>query len=365
MAVVDKNTENDLELSADEIDELTFDIPIPDRRLITSSADFSVGTLVTMMREGQLTVPKFQRKYIWSDRKASRLIESLIIQCPIPVLYLNRRSDEILEVIDGNQRVNSLRKFLDGQYFLTGLTAFAELHGSYFDSLDQVFQRQIKNRTIRCVIVEPESNAQIKFDVFERLNSGSTPLSPQELRHGLNYGPLVKLLETLAKNKTFVMMTGLKNDKRMKGDELVLRFFAFRDSLANYQKPLSLFLSDYIKKKANCEPLTIKALEIAFTTMIDEIHNLLGADAFRFRGGETENRKFNTAYYDAITVGYATSALATSASKLDVDKTAIRERFEILGNDNSFRTHTLRATSDRLAIERRIRSAEIVFNEFA
>jgi hypothetical protein len=364
MAKADASPE-EMELSADELDELVVDLPISQRRLITSSADFSVDTLVSMLRDEALVIPSFQRKYIWSERKASRLIESLVLQCPIPVIYLNRREDEVLEVVDGNQRVTSLKTFVDGNFSLSGLTAYPELSGQSFDQIDKKLRRQIKNRTIRCVIIEPESNPKIKFDVFERLNSGSTPLSPQELRHGLYFGPFVQMLESLASNSTFVSMSSLKNDRRMKGDELVLRFFAFKENIKKYEKPLSSFLSDYLELNKAISKSEVAKMIIIFNGMIAAIHLLLGSNAFRLRSSDSAAKKFNTAFYDAITVGYATSDLPDTADLNLVDTIALQNAMESASETDAFRASTLRATSDKSSIEKRIAIARDVFNTFA
>lgn len=357
--------EDGLELTTEELDELVLDIPLSDRRLVTSSADFSVSTLVSMLREKGLVVPKFQRKYIWSERKASRLIESLILQCPIPVIYLNRRADEVLEVVDGNQRVTTLRRFMDGNFSLSGLTAYPELTGDSFEDLDQKNQRGIRNRTIRCVIIEPESNSQIKFDVFERLNSGSTPLSPQELRHGLYYGPFVQLLADIAADPQFTSLTGSQNDKRMRKDELALRFFAFTDNLAQYRKPLSNFLSVYLKDNREIDNTRAAIKRAVFERMLTNLQILLGPTAFRFRGGDGDVRKFNTAYFDAISVGYARSLLFDANVHLQTIAADVAGLINALADDPTFRLNTLRATSDKAAIEHRIQAVETIFNLFA
>lgn len=355
---------DELELTNEELDDLVLDIPPNARRLITSSADFSVGTLVSMLRDSGMIIPRFQRKYVWSDKKASRLIESLIMQCPIPVVYLNRRPDEVLEVVDGNQRVNSLRRFMDNNFSLSGLTVFTELNGKSFDNLEQKIHRQVRNRTIRCVIIEPESNPQIKFDVFERLNSGSSPLSPQELRHGLYYGPFVESLEKITLNSDFALLTSTQKDKRMKRDELALRFFAFKDDLKIYKKPLSAFLSDYMERNRDQTEQQIESRSKSFKKMLDDLKILLGTNAFRFRAGEKDTRKFNTAYYDAISVGYVTSKLYENQVDLRAISHAVTEKIEALANDNDFRNNTLRATSDKAAIESRISAARIIFDFF-
>ena len=112
-------------------------------------------------------VPRFQRGYVWTDPQASRLIESLIIQCPIPVIYLSQEPDERLSVIDENQRLQSILRYLDNTFELRGLTAYPELEGSRYFQLDPRFQRHIVNRTLRCIVIMKDTHPQVKFDVFE------------------------------------------------------------------------------------------------------------------------------------------------------------------------------------------------------
>ena len=133
----------------DTFAESILTVPPEQRRLHTDTYDFTVETLVGKLKDGSIFVPEFQRRYVWSDGQASRLIESLIIQCPIPVIYLNQESDERLSIIDGNQRLKSLRRYLQNEFRLSSLTAYPELEGNYFSQLDGRFQRHILNRTLR------------------------------------------------------------------------------------------------------------------------------------------------------------------------------------------------------------------------
>ncbi|HEX5125735.1 MAG TPA: DUF262 domain-containing protein, partial [Rhodocyclaceae bacterium] len=113
----------------EEFEEAILSIP-PERRILrTEQYDFAVSTLVEMMSKNEVAIPEFQRRYVWTDRQASRLIESLIIQCPIPVIYMNQERDESFSVIDGNQRLNSLKRFLEDTFPLSGLTSYPELAG--------------------------------------------------------------------------------------------------------------------------------------------------------------------------------------------------------------------------------------------
>lgn len=207
-----------------EIDIL--DIPAEKRKLNTETYDFTVSTIVEYIREKHIDIPMFQRGYVWNRAQASRLIESLIIQCPIPVVYLSQNTDETLSVIDGNQRLTSISLFLNDEFPLTGLATYPELDGFKFSELDPRFQRHIRNRTIRCIVILKDTHPQIKFDVFERLNTGSVKLNPQELRHGIYNGPLIETIKKLSNISQFKKSTSTTNDKRMKGEEMILRFFA-------------------------------------------------------------------------------------------------------------------------------------------
>jgi hypothetical protein len=133
----------------------------------------------------------------------------LIIQCPIPVVYFSQAPDNKLVVIDGNQRLLSIKLFLNDAFELQGLTTYPELNGQTWSSLDPRFRDHISNRTIRCITILKDTHPQIKFDVFERLNTGSVNLNAQELRHGLNHGALMKTLDALVKNEKWRKAVGI------------------------------------------------------------------------------------------------------------------------------------------------------------
>src|SRR5262245_1643612 len=105
-------------------------------------------------------------------------------------------------------------RYLNNQFELTGLTAYPELSGFRFFDLDGRFQRHIENRTIRCLVILKETHPQVKFDVFERLNTGSVKLTSQELRHGVYFGAMVLLCEELAKNPELSQLVHFRDNKR-------------------------------------------------------------------------------------------------------------------------------------------------------
>lgn len=277
-----------------------YNIPPEKRRLSTETYDFTVSTLCDYIKNKHIEVPKFQRGYVWNKAQASRLIESLIINCPIPVIYLSQNSDETLSVIDGNQRINSISLFVDNEYDLKGLTAYPELEGLKFHELDPRFQRHIHNRTIRCIVILKDTHPQIKFDVFERLNTGSVKLNAHELRHGVNPGLFMDTIDELATNNAlFKELTSTKNDKRMKAEELILRFFSFADNRKNYEKPLVSFLNYYTEAQKSIIPKELQQKTYNFERTLNSVYSLLGKLAFKTYDSALKNAKFNAALYDA------------------------------------------------------------------
>ncbi|MBY3466240.1 DUF262 domain-containing protein [Rhizobium laguerreae] len=176
-------------------------IPPEQRRLHTETADLTVSSIYQYLTNGKLKIPEFQRGYVWTRTQASRLLESLIIQCPIPVVYFSQDANNDLMVIDGNQRLLSIKLFINDAFQLEGLTTYPELNGLSWSTLDPRFRDHILNRTLRCITILRDTHPQIKFDVFERLNTGSVHLNSQELRHGINFGHLVEQLDELTKNE--------------------------------------------------------------------------------------------------------------------------------------------------------------------
>ncbi len=338
-------------------------IPPEKRKLNTETYDFTVSTINDYIQEEHIKIPQFQRGYVWNRSQASRLIESLIIQCPIPVVFLSQNSDETLSVIDGNQRLNSIHLYLQEDFALQGLTAYPELDGFKFSELDPRFQRHIKNRTIRCIVILKDTHPQIKFDVFERLNTGSVKLNAQELRHGIHHGSLMKLLEKLAKNTLWKELTGIKTDKRMKREELILRFFALTDDWRNYQKPLSSFLSKYSENNREPGEQNLEKMESNFLRCIHVTKELFGAHAFRTYNRENQNLKFNAALYDAQIVSIYETEMTIQKSRT-VEKKRIKKKLDDLIFSEDFSKLISQSTTDRNAVLNRVRKFKEILTEF-
>ncbi|MBA6398242.1 DUF262 domain-containing protein [Colwellia sp. BRX10-4] len=336
-------------------------IPPEQRKLITETYDFAVSTIDDYINNGHMVIPQFQRGYVWNRSQASRLIESLIIQCPIPVIFLAQNTDETLAVIDGNQRLNSINLFLKEDFALQGLTAYPELEGYKFSELDPRFQRHIQNRTIRCIVILKDTHPQIKFDVFERLNTGSVKLNAQELRHGIYHGPLMAIIEKLSKNKMWKGMAGLKADKRMKSDELILRFLSLSEDWRNYQKPMTGFINGFSEKNKSKNKNELADLSTNFTKSVEDCYRIFGDLAFKTFSEGAVKPIFNAALFDAQMV--SVNELSFSEKELIIlegKKAKIILGLLKLFHDESFSKYIGQATTDKSAVVNRIR----IFRDF-
>jgi hypothetical protein len=336
-----------------EFEVEVLNIPAEQRKLITETYDFTVSTINDYINNKHIVIPNFQRGYVWNRTQASRLIESLIIQCPIPVVYLSQNGDETLSVIDGNQRLTSISLFLNNGFPLTGLSTYPELDGLTYNELDPRFQRHIINRTIRCIAILKETHPQIKFDVFERLNTGSVRLNPQELRHGIYNGTLMTKIEELAKTSLFKKLTSTGNNNRMKGDELVLRYFALVERYSSYAKPMSVFLNKFAEDNRFMLVNQVNTLADNFISNLNKCHFLYGDLAFKTFDENRKRLKANTALYEAQML--AMNTVNPTLEQIEgVNKASVIDGLEaFLGTANFYDTIT-KATTDKNVITIRI-----------
>lgn len=338
-------------------------IPPQQRRLHTETADYTVSTLFSLLTERKIKIPDFQRGYVWNRSQASRLIESLIIQCPIPVIYLSQEANGDLIVIDGQQRLSSIKFFMGDAIELQGLTAYPELNGYVASQLDPRIMDHIKNRTIRCITILKDTHPQIKYDVFERLNTGSVKLNAHELRNGLNQGLLMQTVNTLSAAKDFKAVTSTKRDSRMKAAELVLRFFAFKYNRENYEKPLSSFLDQFALSNRQISGDIADLWKTEFLRAKELCLLYFGGDAFKMYNIEQQKfGGFNSAIYDAQMIGISECNKQTVLEGA-ADPAQIKATFLELFQDPQFISSVQRATSDETSVARRIGKSIAVFND--
>lgn len=284
-------------------------IPSGNRRVVTYPIDFTINSLNEQIGNESIILDEgFQRRMVWNNVKSSKLIESLFLNVPIPVCYFAEIKDGIYSVIDGKQRLGSIRKFWMNDLRLRGLKVLSTLNKKKFADLEPGQKRQLGSRTIRCIVILKESDPKVRYDIFERLNTNSVALNKQELRNCIYIGKLNKLLKELARNKQFQKVRNVnQEDLRMNDRELILRFFAFHERLSSYRPPLGDFLDSYLKDGISDSDDRIAELQRIFLRAINDVDLVFGNMAFR-KFDSDKNKwesRVNRAIYDVIMLSFA------------------------------------------------------------
>jgi hypothetical protein len=211
--------------------EIEIPYPFDAEKISISNIPVPAETLIRRLKQQTIRSPLIQRGAgIWGDEQQSRLIESLLLKIPLPMFYVAADDDEIWFVVDGLQRVTAIRRFvIDQEFALSGLEFLGkEYNGLKFEKLPQKMRNRILESQFTFAVINPSTPPNVQRNVFKRLNTGGLPLTPQEIRHALYYGPSAVLLEELAHSNAFELATDYRvDDSRMGARELVLRFLAF------------------------------------------------------------------------------------------------------------------------------------------
>lgn len=326
------------------------------------STDWTTGTIVTQMDKGTIDLkPKFQRREAWDDKRKSKFVESIILGLPIPQIILAERKDKkgTYIVIDGKQRLLSIRQFFskaDDNVFprlkLKGLDSLNSLNNKSFIDLQgdpslEDFATQLENQPIRTIVIKNWPNEAFLYNVFLRLNTGSLPLAPQELRQALHPGPFIDYTDQFSIDSLQIKKTLniVEPDYRMRDIELVIRFFAFKYFISNYNGNLKKFFDETVEKLNNHwdqQEQGILNSSLELNNAIDFTYEVFGDNAFRKWKDKMYQGRFNRAIYD-IMVYYFSEPNIRNAAKGRYEQ--IEDRFRWLCvNDveflNSFETST-------------------------
>ncbi len=342
-------------------EEESLEIPQEVRKINTQAYDKSVADVVRMMAENDINLnPEYQRNYIWDNKRASLLIESIILNVPIPVIYVAQEKDDSWTVIDGLQRLNSLKRFFERDFKLSGLEILSELNKSDIKSLNPKALRVLKNGLLRIIVISHDSHEEIKYDVFMRLNRGAVKLNEQELRNCLYRGKLNQLLKNMAENKDFLALLRIKAPhKRMMDCELILRFLALNGNwnsetgeIEHYKGRMKSFLNNFMIRNQNPNEERLEYYKNVFDSTADKVHTVIGNHAFRRINldGKVEST-LNRAIMDCLMVSFARFEKEILLNK----KAEINERLrELFINDEPFRDSVTIGTSDQKVITYRL-----------
>jgi hypothetical protein len=319
--------------------------------------------------EGELdTSPAFQRGYVWDSTKASRLIESVLLHVPLPLVYTAEDSEGREVVIDGQQRLMTFFGFLSGKFprgdgqrpfKLNQLKILKDLNGLSFSELRPDLQRAFRAYGVQVIKISSSTNEDVKFEIFERLNTGAVTLSAHELRNCIYRGPLNETIRRLSKHPAFVRALAVKSPpQRMIDAELVLRFLAFFEKTHfNYPGKMKNFMNSFMKGNRFATPDRQVEWEEKFVLACNNAYTVFGDKAFRrFLVGSARNpngaweTSINRALFDCVMFWFA----RYEQRQIIPVKDQIRERFiGALSSDVDFINSITLGTSDASRVKRR------------
>jgi Protein of unknown function DUF262 len=224
------------------------------RDLLTSAVDYNLSSLSTLIRNRQIDLsPRYQRRNRWKDDRRSRLMESFLMNVPVPPVFLNEDEYGHYSVIDGKQRLTAINDFMLGRFRLAGLKVFGELNGKSLDELPRTLQTILETRAnLRAIIILRQSDPDIKYQVFQRLNTGGIRLNPQEIRNSAWPGLLNTMILDESASPAFHTALGIRDRSRsalyreMRDAEFVLRFLTFRSDWETFTGGMGRRLDTYM-----------------------------------------------------------------------------------------------------------------------
>lgn len=276
-----------------------------------STKPFSLRQIVDMITDHDIDLaPDFQRLFVWKRAQRSRLIESILLGIPLPAFYFNQDFEGAMQVVDGVQRLTTISQFVRGAEELSDVEYLQDLEGKFFADLDVVLKRRFQQTQIFVNVIEPQTPDDVKFDVFRRINTGGSPLTPQEIRHCMSRKQTRDLLKRLISLPSFALATdnAFRNERRMADREVVLRFCAFRSlsDIDDYKAFTSLdsFLLDFTRRidgtHSNGIPVNTDTLVADFERAMTSAAAIFDNAAFRKFSSRLNRRgPINRALFDS------------------------------------------------------------------
>ncbi|MFG1313123.1 DUF262 domain-containing protein [Xanthobacter autotrophicus] len=339
-----------------------------------TTKNFTIREIYSQIDEGELDLaPDFQRSFVWSKRQQTRLIESILLGIPLPAFYFNQDSSGAHQVIDGVQRLTTVSKFMSGRLSLNeqDLEYLTSLAGQDFNTLDSVVRRRFSGTQIVAHVIEPQTPDEVKYDIFNRVNTGGSPLTAQEIRHCMSKSRSREFLKALVESPSFDQATGgvfwsrdatgasVRDNHRMSDREMALRFCAFKNlPIERYTQSSSLdaFLLEYTRLMdglaSALEPVPdLESLAASFDRAMVNANQILGPAAFRrWALGAPRRGPINRAVFESQSIALSEYSLEALAPHKEAIVDAFRRLFDNPSYDSSVRS----GTGDVRKLERRL-----------
>ncbi len=327
--------------------------------IATYPSDYTLEVIQTLFASGGLIIPPYQRKYVWKIEQASLLVESFLMGLPVPPIFLYVNEENIMEVIDGQQRLRSMLYFMEG-YFgepdtkgrrklfkLSGLSEKSPYNDRQFGELEEKSQRKIRSSVLRAINVKqlsPSKASTSVFHIFERLNTGGTSLMPQEIRNAVFRGEIVNRLNSLNVDSNWrTIMGSPRPDKHQRDIELILRSFSLFESWPAYEKPMKEYLNSAMKLNRDAVAERWLEFERRFPVVCAAVVSALGTRPFRPRG------PLNSAFLESFVVAMLEIGVT--------DSEVIRAASACALKSSDFMRRISHSTTDTQVLRERIKDA--------
>lgn len=330
--------------------------------------DMSFGEIMNMYDEGELVIsPEFQRVFRWKEEAQTKFIESLLLGIPIPPIFVAETGENIWELVDGLQRISTVLSFFGklkdkkkNNLVLGAAPILSELEGLTVDTLPLNFKLLLKRAVCRVEVIRYDSEFDMRYELFNRLNTGGVKLSEQEIRNcifRIYDNKFNKFIQNLSERKEFRKIIHIRkeDEEQMYAQELVLRYFTLKNYGATFEINIQKHMDEYMLKVSKKEAKFEYPKEDRLFRDICEKLNDLDTDIFKL-----STLKFSTSMYDAIMINFAQNFEVIR----NMSKVELAEKINKLKNDKEFRKNTGASSSSKYRINNKIEIAEkFLFSE--
>ncbi len=323
---------------------------------------YSVFEYLRQLGKGRIIInPDYQRHFVWKPVQQSKFIESVILNFPLPPIYLNQNKENKYIVIDGLQRTTTLNEFFEDKFALKGLEALPNYNGKKFSDLSEALQSKLENKKLTIFSLKPSTPMVVIYDLFNRINTGGTQLNRQEVRNCIFIGESTKLLLELSSTIEFknAIDWGI-SPKRMKDREVVLRYLAFRwgDFQNNYDGDLSNFLETVMGKINKMGTSKIEEIRKDFSRVMKWAYKLWNRNCFRIKTATTRG-VINTAILESVCLFLAKK----DDDYLESNREMILSNYADLLTDDTYISSVSRATGSKQNVLHRFEKAEEILSK--
>ena len=340
---------SETDLTVEETDTEDESVTV-DYNIASYPSDFTLWGIADMWADGDIVVPDYQRRFVWTIQQSSLLIDSFLSGLPVPPVFFYVGDDDKNIVVDGQQRILSIAFYFEG-YFgresvhgkrqvfrLQGLDSKNRYAKRTFDELDDAAQRKLKRAVLRAINIRqlnPRGESTSAYHIFERLNTGGTPLKPQEIRNCVFRGALNDLLKKANEDRNWRAITGKPyNDRYQKDIELLLRVFSLSGAVEHYERPMKEFINVAMKTHKHGNTDKARSFFDMFPRVTALVVDAIGGKPFHLRG------PLNGSALDSVLCVLVENEARVDSGRLAAGYAALLEDAEFMKNTRINTTDT-------------------------